>query len=84
MYRQFEYENLDVKPKKKKVLLPGLPGYKDPYDPERSLAEIAHEKLLLPQAEEQKEVKIDKKNERKPNMPANPAFASKYNQNQNL
>jgi len=63
------------------VLLAGLPGYKDPYDPNRSLAEIAHDKLFLPQSEEQKDAKIDKKNERKPNMPTNPAFASKYNQN---
>ena len=79
LYRQFEYENLDVKPKKKKVLLPGLPGYKDPSDPNKTLAEIAHDKLLLPQNEEQKDAKVDKKNERKPNVPANPTFVSKYN-----
>ena len=31
--------------------------------------------------EEQKDVKIDKKNERKPNMLPNPTFVSKYNPN---
>ena len=78
LFRQFEYENLDVKPKKKKVLLPGLPGYKDPLDPNRPLAEIAHDKLLLPQVDEQKEAKNDKKFERKPTLAKNEPLPSKY------
>ena len=30
LYREFEYKDLDVKPKKKKIILPGLPGYVPP------------------------------------------------------
>lgn len=73
-----------MKPKKKKVLLAGLPGYKDPYDPNATLAEVAHDKLILPQNEEPKEAKVEKKNERKPNPAANPAFVARHNPNQNL
>lgn len=47
LYRQFEYEELDVKPKKKKLVLPGLPGYVDPAKAKKTLAEIAHDHLTI-------------------------------------
>jgi hypothetical protein len=53
LYRQFEYKELDVKPKKKKIKLAGLPGHDEP-EPPKTLLEIAHEKLLVKQKEEPK------------------------------
>lgn len=47
LYRQFEYEDLEVKPKKKKICLPGLPGYVDPATVKKTLAEIAHDHLTI-------------------------------------
>ena len=48
MYRKFEYEDYDVRPKRKKIRLPGLPGYVDPATVKKSIAELAHEHLLIP------------------------------------
>ena len=51
LYRKFEYQDLDVKPKKKKIRLAGLPGHDDP-EPEKTLVDIAHEKLVVKPKEE--------------------------------
>lgn len=48
-----------MRPKKKKIRLPGLPGYVDPATVKKTLLEIAHEKMSIPsrQVEEKKEKK---------------------------
>ena len=62
LYRQFEYNEQDLKPKKKKIILPGLPGYQDPATAQKSLAEIAHEKLTIkrPEKDEKKDANTSK------------------------
>ena len=47
LFRQFEYSDLNVKPKKKKIILPGLPGYEESLKVKKKLVEIAHEKLFI-------------------------------------
>ena len=48
-----------MKPKKKKIRLPGLPGYVDPANAKKTLIEIAHDKMSIPsrQGDEKKEKK---------------------------
>lgn len=53
---------MDIRPKKKKIKLPGLPGYEDPATKKKSLVEIAHEKLMIPhRVEEEKKREKEKK-----------------------
>ena len=60
LFRQFEYSDLNVKPKKKKIILPGLPGYEESLKVKKKLVEIAHEKLFIKPPNAHKEEKPKK------------------------
>ena len=67
LFRKFEYQDLDVRQKKKKIRLPGLPGYVDPNTVVQTLEEIAHEKLIISEREVKKDSKKDKEKEKENN-----------------
>ena len=46
-----------MKPKKKKIIIPGLPGYVDPAKVQKTILEKAHDKLLLPVPKDEEEKK---------------------------
>jgi len=52
LFRQFEYQGLSVKPKKRKTILPGLPGYEESIR-EKTLLEKLQDLLLVKNKEEE-------------------------------